>query len=144
MNETSLTNVNQLVASIIAFFFFFYLEQDSCSAAKSNVFCFFGVFCSTHAVQSYSNFILTYKMPLSPAHKHQSHKDSQHSQGFFVVLSVHSESKGVLCDLQCVADRAGWVTVDAEDVFMIDLEPLLLGIKDLRENNQLFRHRQPA
>lgn len=106
------------------FFFFFFAAHTQCNLTLM--------------------LFLLIKCLLSPAHKHQSHKDSQHSQGFFVVLSAHSESKGVLCDLQCVADRAGWVTVDAEDVFMIDLEPLLLGIKDLRENNQLFRHRQPA
>lgn len=61
---------------------------------------------------------------------------SNYSQDFFVLLSAYNKAKGFLCDLQCVADGAGWVTLEAADVLMGDLKPLAFGIIDLREKKQ--------
>lgn len=60
----------------------------------------------------------------------------EHSQDFFGLLPDHSEAEGFVCYLQNITDVAGWVTVEAGDVLMGDLEPLLVGIGDLRRGNR--------
>lgn len=63
------------------------------------------------------------------------HTHSEHSQDFFGLLPAHSEAKGFVCHLQCVAYGDGWVTVEAVDVLVGDLKPLPVGIIDLRRGN---------
>ena len=61
---------------------------------------------------------------------------SEHSQDFFVLLPAHSKAKGLVCHLQCVADGAGGVSVEAADVLMGDFKPLPVGIIDLRRERE--------
>ena len=67
---------------------------------------------------------------------------SEHSQHFVGLLPSHLEAKWFLWELQRVLDRAGWITLDAADVLVRDLEPLLVGIIDLRERKQPYRQRE--
>lgn len=60
----------------------------------------------------------------------------KHSQDFFGLLPNHTEAEGFVCYLQYVTNVAGWVNVEAGDVLMGDLEPLLVGIRDLRRENR--------
>lgn len=61
------------------------------------------------------------------------HAHAEHSQDFFP--PAHSKAKVLICNLQCLADGAGWVTFEAVDVLMGNLKPLVEGIVDLRRGN---------
>lgn len=75
-------------------------------------------------------------------HKYTMNTHTKHSQDSVVLLSAHSKAKGFMCDSQRVLDRGGWGTREALDMLMGDLEPLLLGIKDLRKRKQAFSQRE--
>lgn len=86
-----------------------------------------------------STLLFLFALPFSTARTHKHTYWSGYSQDFFVLSPVHSNAKGLLCDLHGVADGAGWVTVEAVDVLMGDLKPLPVGIVDLRRGNSRAR-----
>lgn len=63
------------------------------------------------------------------------HAHAEHSQDFLGFPPAHGKAKILICDLQRVADVAGWVTFEAVDVLMGNLKPPLQGIVDLRRGN---------
>lgn len=85
-------------------------------------------------------YCTSYKAPCLLSTHRNTH--SEHSQDFFVLLPAHSKAKGLVCHLQCVADGAGGVSVEAADVLMGDFKPLPVGIIDLRREREREERRE--
>lgn len=68
--------------------------------------------------------------------RHRVQNVEDHSHDFFGLLPAHDEAKGLGGHLQRVAEGAGVVALDAADVLVGNLEPLLLDVVDLRRGNR--------